>query len=497
MAAADKYPTVAPDADTLKYFKANPTVSGMAVGAGLNGYDGPRRVMVNPYAKLNPQQTKALEENERLRHYMDETKPSLDFKITPKQLKAFEGTEYGKPENIDRLRETILARIITGDGSAEDFTEEQAAAAAKIRGQFDAPAEQAPSRIISRADAKTARANRQSATEPTYETKLSPEREKQFQVWLDQQHKAGAITDGDYKFYKENGRGYDYDFRAAFDKDLKPGKNGHWSDLGKKPNHPTFSTESKYNGVDGHKGGTWNGENFTPAQPNGKTTQPAPQSPQSPQPQPTTTMGRLLDRYDQMQRRPFGTNTALTDGTQNGVGGAAGSQFRRQEQAYGQALRLLSRKARRGDVNAALNAIRVRDQAMEDGYSVGGIRDKEQADAGIQGRVESMNERNVNIERRNTDLGTAGDITRRQAGEGLTEGATPIGGSREGGGDVNASDITASMSFEEAEREKRRLGTMVGNYGEGARQNLEDETTRASSLLDRAERRRKKYGNIA
>ncbi len=109
-------------------------------------------------------------------------------------------------------------------------------------------------------------------------------------------------------------------------------------------------------------------------------------------------MAGLLERFDLMQKRPFGTNTALSDGTQYGVGGAVGSQYRRQEAAYGQALRLLNRQARRGDVRSALSAIDVRNQAMEGGYAPGGIRQKAQADAGIMGRIGAMDARNRGLE---------------------------------------------------------------------------------------------------
>ena len=100
-----------------------------------------------------------------------------------------------------------------------------------------------------------------------YETKLTPEEEVKFQKWLDTYHKQGKIGTGDYNFYKKNGYGYDYDFRAAFKEGTTPqfnreDKNWHWGDIGKKPNEPTFSNESKYYpklatpGV----GGYWNKE---------------------------------------------------------------------------------------------------------------------------------------------------------------------------------------------------------------------------------------------
>lgn len=100
----------------------------------------------------------------------------------------------------------------------------------------------------------------------------------------------------------------------------------------------------------------------------------------------------LLDRYDQIQRRPLGTNTALSDGSQYGVGGSDGSQLRKQESAYGRALRILDRQARRGDANSALGAIKVRNEANAAGFSPGGIRNKAEADAGILGRLSAMDQ---------------------------------------------------------------------------------------------------------
>lgn len=101
-------------------------------------------------------------------------------------------------------------------------------------------------------------------------------------------------------------------------------------------------------------------------------------------------MARLLDKYDEMQRRPFGTNTALSDGNERGVGGTAGNQVRRQGEAYGRALRLLTRQARRGDVRSALGAISLRDEANAAGFSPGGIGNPEERNAGIQSRLRSQ-----------------------------------------------------------------------------------------------------------
>lgn len=83
-----------------------------------------------------------------------------------------------------------------------------------------------------------------------YNTDLPPEREDQFRTWLDAQSK---IADRDMSRDL-----YDYDLRGYFARygsgDIEP---GHMTDAFKKPNHPTFSTESNYHGKDGLEGGTW------------------------------------------------------------------------------------------------------------------------------------------------------------------------------------------------------------------------------------------------
>ncbi len=80
-----------------------------------------------------------------------------------------------------------------------------------------------------------------------YNTPLSPKQEQAFQKWA-----------------RQEGREYDqvdYDTRGAW-RDLTSGNmaeadNGHLGDKYKKPNHPTFSDQSIYHGVDGHHGGAW------------------------------------------------------------------------------------------------------------------------------------------------------------------------------------------------------------------------------------------------
>jgi len=101
-------------------------------------------------------------------------------------------------------------------------------------------------------------------------------------------------------------------------------------------------------------------------------------------------MATLLDRYSNIAtlydvngRR---TNAAEANSdyfenrsplSRNAYGGEAGYQYRRQEEAFGRALRQLRRAARRGDTRAALQEIAVRGQAMGQGFTPGGIRDRE------------------------------------------------------------------------------------------------------------------------
>lgn len=76
-----------------------------------------------------------------------------------------------------------------------------------------------------------------------YNTELSPDEEAKFQKWAkDKGH------DGDV---------YDYDLRGAYKEGAGQSDNGHFTDKYKKPNHPTFSDQSKYHKVDGHEGGRW------------------------------------------------------------------------------------------------------------------------------------------------------------------------------------------------------------------------------------------------
>ena len=81
----------------------------MAIGAGINNIEGNRRVIINPYSKINKESVLL---NERLRHYFDEINFKLN-NVSEAQMNKFKGTPYeGDTLNIGR---TEAARYLSGD----------------------------------------------------------------------------------------------------------------------------------------------------------------------------------------------------------------------------------------------------------------------------------------------------------------------------------------------------------------------------------------------
>lgn len=76
-----------------------------------------------------------------------------------------------------------------------------------------------------------------------YNTYLNPEDEAKFRAWAEAKNKVGDLED--------------YDLRGFYNSGQAFADNGHATDEFKKPNHPTFSDQSKYHGVDGFYGGNW------------------------------------------------------------------------------------------------------------------------------------------------------------------------------------------------------------------------------------------------
>jgi hypothetical protein len=89
------------------FFKSRPEVAGMAAEDD--------RIVMNPYSNLNKQQQDAVRRNEAYRIYMRQNKITPDFEITDEQSKFFKNTEYAN--NPKALKQTIAARILTGDNS--------------------------------------------------------------------------------------------------------------------------------------------------------------------------------------------------------------------------------------------------------------------------------------------------------------------------------------------------------------------------------------------
>jgi hypothetical protein len=108
-----------------------------------------------------------------------------------------------------------------------------------------------------------------------FNTVLTPQEERAFVKWKRQ--------------YAPRDSGADYDLRGAFKAGFTPDpQSGHWPDTFKKPNHPTFSDQSRY--APYGRPGSWQGETFIPpgAQPTpaGAPGVPAPTAP-APAPAPS------------------------------------------------------------------------------------------------------------------------------------------------------------------------------------------------------------------
>ena len=99
----------------LEYFKKNPNVAGMAAEDD--------KIILNPYSTLKPQEQESVKLNEAARVHMRRGMlPAPRYELTPEQQKAF--STYGTG-NIDDIRQTLAARLLSGDPSALTPTPEQ------------------------------------------------------------------------------------------------------------------------------------------------------------------------------------------------------------------------------------------------------------------------------------------------------------------------------------------------------------------------------------
>ena len=99
----------------LEFFKKNPNVTGMAAEDG--------RITLNPFSDIDLAGQKIVAVNEAARLLMRENKIKPDFDVTDDQRKDFKGTPYENDD--DALKETILARAVSGDPSAGKLTARQ------------------------------------------------------------------------------------------------------------------------------------------------------------------------------------------------------------------------------------------------------------------------------------------------------------------------------------------------------------------------------------
>lgn len=81
------------------------------------------RVILNPYTTLNAVERDAVALNESARVIMRKSGTRPRFELTPEQIKRLKGTPY--ENNVQAARETIAARILSGDPSAGTPTPDQ------------------------------------------------------------------------------------------------------------------------------------------------------------------------------------------------------------------------------------------------------------------------------------------------------------------------------------------------------------------------------------
>lgn len=93
-----------------------------------------------------------------------------------------------------------------------------------------------------------------------YNTPIPPAKQNAFNQWAANQ----ALQTGRNPLSDR----YDYDVNGYWLSGGATDSRGHGPDTFKKPNHPTFSDESKYHGVDGYMGGHWGQGTYQPSSTN-------------------------------------------------------------------------------------------------------------------------------------------------------------------------------------------------------------------------------------
>jgi hypothetical protein len=79
-------------------------------------------IILNPFSKLSDQEKQSVAKNEAIRLWLKKNNVQPQFNLTPEQFKFFRNTEYGQSKDATPLKQTIIARILTGDPSVGNVT---------------------------------------------------------------------------------------------------------------------------------------------------------------------------------------------------------------------------------------------------------------------------------------------------------------------------------------------------------------------------------------
>jgi hypothetical protein len=121
------YPVRSPYPGERSYFQANPGVAGMAADDGA--------ITLNPYASLSAEQMRSVARNEAIRLHQRDMGMRYTFPLTPHQEAFFRGSAYERDPQA--ARQTVVARMLAGDDSAGEATDDQRAAAAMTQAHID------------------------------------------------------------------------------------------------------------------------------------------------------------------------------------------------------------------------------------------------------------------------------------------------------------------------------------------------------------------------
>ena len=244
------YPVRKPYPSEDKFFQGRPDVAGMAAEDNA--------IIHNPYAARTHQNRELVANNEAIRLHMREGNYTSQFPVSPAQQQFYKGTEYAN--NPNAMRQTIIARILTGDDSAMATPEQETEADAYLtnirtkypgwNGTVSAPTAATPKPLRGTAMTPSRAYSafglmKSLGVDPSksYNTPLTPTQETQYQGWAKQNNRPPDETDS-------------YDMRGAWLNNISGDNRGHFPDTYKKPNPTSFSTDSQYESVD-VPGGTW------------------------------------------------------------------------------------------------------------------------------------------------------------------------------------------------------------------------------------------------